>query len=254
MAGLTAKQYPYTGPYGLKSSGLPHNGPTVESLSIAMWRLGHLAGPTGQEWTAKLGAALAKWDPGQTGYGPGRWEKIRRARVPKGLPHAGELALDDYAVKLVHDEFSSRTPPLIYPHPVGTPGRYGGIHPTGGLLGYAALDFMAPGGTVVFAIYPGTIRKVSGRDPSYGVRLGDRFGYSIYLERADGVDSFQTHFGSKLVRVGQKVEVGQPIGTVGHWPHDPGRSHTHIGVNAGSWMRSVDFVENVAHAPRIPAT
>lgn len=255
---LTAEQYPYTGPYGSKASGHKHKGPTVVSLRIAMWRLGRLRQDQTQsdEWSADLARALNGWDPGKQGYGPGRWTKIRAAVVPSGLPHAGELALDARARALVVEEAHGAPPvvELVYPHPAGVPGRVGGIHLTAGFPPgeeFWALDFLAPGGTTVLAFYAGVITRTSGRNPSQGVVNGDRFGWSIYLERDDGTESFTTHYGEKLVRDGQRVEVAQPIGVVGHWPHDEGRSHTHIGVNTGSRARSIALIEAIAHAPRV---
>lgn len=111
MAGLTAAQFPYTGPYGLASSGLKSKGPTAEALKRAMGRLGLMPwNDYDQHYNQPLADALAVWDPGKTGYGEGRWQKIRAARVPAELPHAGELALDAYAVKLVQDEAGTLEP------------------------------------------------------------------------------------------------------------------------------------------------
>lgn len=254
---LTPEQFPYTGPYGAKSSGHKSDGPTCESLAIAMWRLGFLpAAPTSQKWTPDLARALNRWDPGKQGYGEGRWRKIRAAVIPKGLAHAGELALDARARALVVAEAHSAPPVVefVYPHPAGVPGRVGGIHLTAGFPpgeDYWALDFLAPGGTSVLAFYAGTITRTSGRSPADGVRNGDRFGWSIYIQRDDGTESFTTHYGEKLVRAGQRVSVAQPIGVVGHWPHDEGRSHTHIGVDAGSRSKSIALIEAIAHAPRV---
>lgn len=102
---LTATQFPYTGPYGKPESSLPSKGPTCEALKRAMGRLGIIEWDDyDQHFNQKLAAALNVWDPGHTGYGEGRWRKIRSARIPAGLPHAGELALDFYAIKLVQDE------------------------------------------------------------------------------------------------------------------------------------------------------
>lgn len=102
---LTTTQFPYTGPYGLAASGLPSKGPTPEALKRAMSRLGFMPwNDFDQHYNKVLADALAKWDPGNTGYGKGRWEKIRAARIPAGKPHAGEYALDQYARWLVQDE------------------------------------------------------------------------------------------------------------------------------------------------------
>ncbi len=102
---LTEQQFPWTGPYGLAGSGLKSKGPTCEALKRAMSRLGFMGwNDFDQHYNAVLAAALEEWDPGKSGYGKGRWEKLRSARVPAGEPHAGEYALDQYARTLVQNE------------------------------------------------------------------------------------------------------------------------------------------------------
>ena len=58
------------------------------------------------------------------------------------------------------------------------------------------------------------------------------FGWSIHYETAAGYRYFSTHYGLRSVQEGEIVQVGQIIGTVGSWPGDPGRSHTHLGVTS----------------------
>lgn len=105
MAPLTAQQFPWTGPYGKVGSGHKSKGPTAEALKRAMSRLGLMDWDDfDQHYNDKLERALDRWDPGKDGYGEGRWNRIRAARVPSGEAHAGERALDAYAIKLVQDE------------------------------------------------------------------------------------------------------------------------------------------------------
>lgn len=106
MKTLTSKQFPYTGPYTLASGSGKSKGPTAEALKRAMSRLGKLPWRDfDQHYNRELEAALDSWDPGgQNGYGDGRWKKIRAAVVPAGLEHAGERALDFYAITLVQNE------------------------------------------------------------------------------------------------------------------------------------------------------
>lgn len=112
---------------------------------------------------------------------------------------------------------------------------------------------MAPGGTEVFAPEQSTVWKLSGHDPAVGVLDGDIFGWNIYLMTPGGVMYFGTHFGDKLVKLGQKLKAGQLIAHVGHWPYDPGRSHTHLGVTHPMGKRaSVARINAVAKAPMLP--
>lgn len=146
-------------------------------------------------------------------------------------------------------------PPLIYPHPANLHRPpYGDLHPTAGLPGNWALDFMAPGGTPFLCPQDGlTVTRFSGHDPSSGVTGGDIFGWSLYLTSKTGVFYFATHLGDRTCHVGQKVKRGDLLGHVGHWPADPGRSHTHLGVThpAGK-VASVARIEAVAKAPMRP--
>ena len=152
-------------------------------------------------------------------------------------------------------------PPLCYPHPAHL-GLHrppaSDLHQTAGLPGNWALDFMAPGGTPFLAPQDGTLTRFSGHDPATGVHDGDIFGWSLYLRTSGGVVYFATHLGDHLQAApGYKVKKGTRIGTVGHWPNDPGRSHTHLGVTwpfGGRLGKSaaVHRIEHVAQAPMLP--
>lgn len=111
---LTAKQLPYTGPYGLPASGLPSYGPTPYALKRCMSRMGLLDWEPDvwdRHYNAKLAAALNKWDPGATGYGPGRCKKLRAAVIPARLEHAGEPAADDIALQMFQAEYTLKQAP-----------------------------------------------------------------------------------------------------------------------------------------------
>ena len=150
-------------------------------------------------------------------------------------------------------------PPLLlcYPNP-DVPGCYVGqnLHRTSGIPGSWALDFMAHGGTPVLASYDGVITKLSGHDPKTGThgKVGDVFGWSVYLKDSAGRVGYLTHMGSRTCKVGDKVKVGQKIGTVGKWPHDPGRSHTHFGITSPAGEKDAkDRITSISKATRIPA-
>lgn len=149
---------------------------------------------------------------------------------------------------------------LCYPHPKGANSHvlmYGnkpGLHPTSGLAHNWALDFMAPGGTPVLAVERSTVWRLSGHDPADGAN-GDIYGWNTYLMTPDGLVYFYTHQGKRLVKLGEKVVKGQVIGSVGHWPHDEGRSHTHLGVTHPMGERpSKRAILNVAKAPHVKGT
>ncbi len=184
------------------------------------------------------------------------------------LPHMDALALEMYAsfdlasasaaVAVAATAFV--TTGLAYPHPAGTGGTSisggvpGGLHPTRGLAGNFALDFMAPGGTQVLAPEAGTILKLSGHDPSEGVIGPDIFGFNVYIHTAAGLVYFTTHLGDRAVSLEQVVQPGDVIGHVGHWPNDPGRSHTHLGVtHPGGEAQAKQHICAVAAAPHVAA-
>jgi hypothetical protein len=145
---------------------------------------------------------------------------------------------------------------LWYPQVNGPHESVGPVHTTEGIPGNMARDFIAPGGTVIVAPFAGVITELSGHDPATGTHgpYRDVFGWSTYLERADGVEIYMTHQGYRSVKVGQKVKAQQPIGSVGHWPGDPGRSHTHAGVTSPRGTRDATAIINaIAAAPKTPA-
>ncbi len=147
-------------------------------------------------------------------------------------------------------------PRPIYPHPAGEFAHrppHSDLHATGGIPGNAALDFMAAGGTAILAPQDCLVIRLSGHDPSTGTHgAGDIFGWSTYLHVPDGF-YFLTHQGIRFVKEGQWVKKGTLIGRVGHWPHDPGRSHTHLGfTHQKGWSAGVQRIFKVADGPTRP--
>lgn len=258
---LTVTQVPPTYPYGLPSSGLKSKGPTAEALKRAMSRLGYLPWQDfDQHFNQPLSDALAKWDPGHSGYGKGRWEKIRAAKVREGA-HAGEYALDSVAQQLIQDEYAAAHPPLppypplIYPHEKGWRSYSGGyLHQTGGIAGNWALDFLADPLTPVLAVEDGEVSRTSGYAPSSGLHGPNRdvFGWSVYL-RCKGGFWYSTHYGKLVVGAGSKLKVGDVIGYVGDWPGDRPRSHTHLGYTSFTHLSylSKNKIRACAAAPRV---
>lgn len=156
---------------------------------------------------------------------------------------------------------------MIYPHPQGANshvstgwhppvGNLGelstGLHETAGLAGNWALDFMAPGGTRFLAPEDGRITRLSGHDPKLGEVEPGIFGWNIFLTTATGIVYFATHLGNRDVWEGRKVKAGTILGHVGHWPHDEGRSHTHLGITHPDGVSaSQERIVKVGEAPRV---
>lgn len=117
--------------------------------------------------------------------------------------------------------------------PVPGQQRQAATHPTAGLPGYPAYDYMAPAGSSAVAPVSGTVVKLSGHDPGGGPPNGPHgpFGWSVYIKGDDGHTYFLTHMGARSVHVGQRVRRGQRIGNVGNYARWGGANHIHMGVN-----------------------
>ncbi len=145
---------------------------------------------------------------------------------------------------------------LVYPHPNtwhGPSPPRSDLHETAGLPNNWAIDFMCPGGTRFIAPEAGTITRLSGHNPSEGVIGGDIYGWNIYLTTSSGIMYFATHLENRITELlNHRVTVGCILGHVGHWPHDPGRSHTHLGVtHPGGQAAAKDHICAVAKAARV---
>lgn len=147
-------------------------------------------------------------------------------------------------------------PLLCYPHPKRVPPLTrplrSDLHPTLGLANNWALDFMAPGGTKVYAPEQSIVLRLSGHDPAEGVIDGSVFGWSVYLHTPTGIIYFITHLGDVAVPVGRRLRASWLIGHVGHWPNDPGRSHSHIGITHPQGVTAAkNRIVKVANAPMV---
>lgn len=107
------------------------------------------------------------------------------------------------------------------------------IHPTGGKPGNYAYDYCAAIGSPIVAVEDAEIIRLSGSplsadtpDP-YGVA-----GYSTTYVGKTGYEWFFTHQGARApgLYVGQKVEVGEPIGFLGDQKYRI--DHIHGGVSS----------------------
>ena len=119
---LTAEQVPYTGPKGSDATKHDDTAPTIEALKRAMVRLGFLDKKLSEldgywanesmfdnawsEWSLKKGFQDDHM------YGEGKWEELRKLKVPSGA-HQGEYALDSYAQDLIQKEAEGGTTTAI---------------------------------------------------------------------------------------------------------------------------------------------
>lgn len=236
---LTTAKFPYTGPlYGPASKKpVTRNRDSVKGIKRGVIRLGYLNQELGEEtddFGADLDKALREYmkekhDARYSYYGLGVYNALRGEKLTEG-PNKGQYAMDAKALAYVREDNLKE----CYPHPIGAPNTYVGqdLHQTDGIPGNWAIDFMAPGGTQVVAVVNAVVSKLSGHSPSQGWYGPGIFGWSIYYDTPDGYRFFSTHYGARKVVLGQHVDCGQVIGEVGHWPGDPGRSHTHLGCSS----------------------
>jgi murein DD-endopeptidase MepM/ murein hydrolase activator NlpD len=93
--------------------------------------------------------------------------------------------------------------------------RWGKLH--------AGVDLAAPEGVPYKAVHAGTVIQ-SGYNGGYG--------YAVTIRDADGVEVIYAHSRRVLVKVGQQVKAGQPIGEVGSTGASFG-THLHLEVHVG---------------------
>lgn len=100
--------------------------------------------------------------------------------------------------------------------PIGVSQRYGVFHP--------GVDIRAPKGSQVISVAAGTVIEVK--------RMRTGYGHYVRIAHAGTVSSLYAHLDKINVVVGQKVDKGQEIGTVGMtgWTTGP---HLHFELNEG---------------------
>jgi len=101
------------------------------------------------------------------------------------------------------------------------------------LPGFPARDWFAPTGSSVFAPVDGVVSRLSGHPPENGPTEGPHgpFGLSLYIRGDNGHIYYMTHFGSRAVRLHDRVVEGQRIGVVGDYAKWGTPSHIHMGVH-----------------------
>lgn len=118
------------------------------------------------------------------------------------------------------------------------PAAFTADHPTSGLEGFPANDFMAAAGTPVYAPFSGVVdpNRPFGWSENQNAAAGFG-GARMYLTgQADQDPAAETaylaHMAKNLqVKPGQKIKKGQLLGYVWNWTNDPGRSHVHYGLS-----------------------
>ena len=159
-------------------------------------------------------------------------------RTRDGYPGPGKGTYWKPALALLHelerDLRPKPTPPIVFP--IAGPDSHvfvGGLHETGGLPGYWALDFICKAGLGIVAPEAGVIRRFSGHDPSddHADSIG-AYGWTTYLRTPVGYDYFITHQGRRYptLRVGQHVQKGDLLGYVGDQRFRP--DHAHVAVHS----------------------
>ncbi|MFO7682388.1 MAG: M23 family metallopeptidase [Chloroflexota bacterium] len=106
-----------------------------------------------------------------------------------------------------------------------------------GLPGHEGIDIMAPTGSKVFSVAPGTVKMVQA-DPA-----GHNYGKHIRIEHADGYETIYAHLQDVSVRAGQAVEAGSLLGTADNTGNSFG-SHLHLtlkhrGETQGNWPGNI---------------
>jgi len=90
-----------------------------------------------------------------------------------------------------------------------------------------ATDIPGNPGTVVYSITKGTVKKIGGNQDDH---KGKVYGAQVTITGENGYpDIFYTHLQSLKVSIGQKVDLGTPIGEISRW--DSGSfHHVHVGL------------------------
>ncbi|MBE2220235.1 MAG: M23 family metallopeptidase, partial [Anaerolineae bacterium] len=75
-----------------------------------------------------------------------------------------------------------------------------------GLPGHEGIDIMAPSGSKVFAVAPGTVKMVR------TAAEGHNYGKHVRIEHIDGYETIYAHLQDVNVKEGQAVEAGSLLG------------------------------------------
>lgn len=106
-----------------------------------------------------------------------------------------------------------------------------------GLPGHEGIDIMAPSGSKVFAVAPGTVKMVR-NNPQ-----GHNYGKHVRVEHVDGYETIYAHLQDVNVSEGQAVEAGSLLGLADNTGNSFG-SHLHLtlkhkGETQGNWPNNM---------------
>jgi hypothetical protein len=222
---ISTADFPYTGPYSIDGNG-KHKGPTALCLKRAMARLGFLPWEPDvwdNAYNKKLESALDRWDAGANGYATGRYDKIRSAKIPVGLPHASEHALDSVCISLVADE-AKAGPGVPDLGPMFKGGKsvlaHDLTHATSGIPLYPAFDDAFSQGTTIIAPEKLTVTRASSSNP----------GDAAYFDGASGLRYWVGHLTVAPSNVGAIIGKGSSLGQV-CVNNQGGGPHVHVAIN-----------------------
>lgn len=103
----------------------------------------------------------------------------------------------------------------------------------GGLRRHEGIDIFSPRGTLILAASDSVVYRVGERDRGGNI-------VTLYDEQRDLL-LYYAHLDEQLVRQGQRVAAGDPIGTNGNTGNAiTTPPHLHIGLYQGGWRRDVD--------------
>ncbi|MCB8928325.1 MAG: M23 family metallopeptidase [Ardenticatenaceae bacterium] len=90
-----------------------------------------------------------------------------------------------------------------------------------GLPGHEGLDLMAPTGSKIFAVAPGTVRVVNAQPNNHN------YGIHVRVDHVDGWQTIYAHLQQATVRVGEPVKAGDQLGLADNTGNSFG-SHLHL--------------------------
>jgi murein DD-endopeptidase MepM/ murein hydrolase activator NlpD len=164
------------------------------------------------------------------------WELCRRYRVEESQVMKANEVKQAKAIRVGEELFLPGASPeravtdFIWPARGRLTSRYGyRQHPMGGgRKMHNGVDVAASTGRLVKAAQSGTVKSAGWRG---------RLGKAVFLNHRSGYETVYGHNSEILVKVGQKVEQGQPIARIGSTGHSTG-PHVHFEVRKNG--KSID--------------